>query len=123
MPEWSRSWRSQQATCCFIDSSHILMPGTDVDFLLNRVVPALPSGVRLHIHDIFLPDAYPADWEWRGYNEQLGVAALIQGGGFRLLWASHYVATRMAAAVAASAVGALELKAGAHEASLWLMKV
>ena len=106
-----------------IDSSHILMPGTDVDFLLNRIVPALPSGVRLHIHDILLPDAYPAEWEWRGYNEQLGVAALIQGGGFRILWSSHYAATRMAPVVATSAAGALELKAGAHEASLWLMKV
>ena len=107
----------------FIDSSHILMPGTDVDFLLNHVVPALPSGVRLHIHDIFLPDSYPADWEWRGYNEQLGVAALIQGGGFRILWSSRYAATRMAEAVTKSAAGSLELKAGAHEASLWLMKM
>jgi predicted O-methyltransferase YrrM len=106
----------------FIDSSHILMPGTDVDFLLNHVVPALPAGVRLHIHDIFLPDPYPRSWEWRGYNEQLGVAALIQGGGFRILWSSHYAATRMASAVAASAAGSLELKPGAHEASLWLMK-
>ena len=107
----------------FIDSSHILMPGTDVDFLLNHVVPALPSGVRLHIHDIFLPDSYPPDWEWRGYNEQLGVAALIQGGGFRILWSSRYAATRMAEAVTKSAAGSLELKAGAHEASLWLMKM
>jgi hypothetical protein len=106
----------------FIDSSHILMPGTDVDFLLNHVIPALPAGVRLHIHDIFLPDPYPRSWEWRGYNEQLGVAALIQGGGFRLLWSSHYAATRMAPAIAASAAGSLELMPGAHEASLWLMK-
>ena len=106
----------------FIDSSHILMPGTDVDFLLNHIVPALPAGVRLHLHDIFLPDAYPRAWEWRGYNEQLGVAALIQGGGFRSLWSSHYAATRMANAVGASVAGSLELKPGAHEASLWLMK-
>ena len=28
----------------FIDSSHILMPGTDVDWLLNRILPALASG-------------------------------------------------------------------------------
>ena len=58
------------------------MPGTDVDFLLNRILPALPAGVLVHVHDVFLPDDYPADWEWRGYNEQLGVAALIQGRGF-----------------------------------------
>jgi len=107
----------------FIDSSHILLPGTDVDFLFNRVLPTLPAGVLVHIHDVFLPDDYPPGWDWRGYNEQLGVAALIQGGGFRLLWASRYVATRMADAVASSAAGGLDLMPDAHEASLWLAKV
>ena len=106
----------------FIDSSHILMPGTDVDFLFNRVLPALPAGVLVHIHDVFLPDDYPPEWERRGYNEQLGVAALLQGGGFRLIWSSRYAVTRMAAAVTAGVAGRLALKAGAHEASLWLAK-
>jgi hypothetical protein len=105
-----------------IDSSHILMPGTDVDLLFNRILPGLPAGVIVHIHDVFLPDGYPAEWEWRGYNEQLGVAALIQGEGYRLVWASHYAATRMADAVAASVAGRLQLKAGAKEVSLWLVK-
>jgi predicted O-methyltransferase YrrM len=107
----------------FIDSSHILMPGTDVDILFNHVLPGLPEGVLVHVHDIFLPDDYPPEWDWRGYNEQLGIAALLQGRGFRLLWSSHYVATRMASAVAASAVSALPLKDGAKEASLWMVKV
>jgi hypothetical protein len=106
----------------FIDSSHILMPGTDVDLLLNHVLPALPVGVMVHVHDVFLPDDYPPDWEWRGYNEQLAVAALIQSRGYRLLWSSHYAATRMAGAVAASAAGALELMPGAYECSLWMVK-
>jgi hypothetical protein len=107
----------------FIDSSHILMPGSDVDTLLNRVLPALPAGVRVHIHDIFLPDDYPAAWQWRGYNEQLAVGMLLQGGGYRLLFASHYVASRMADAVAASAAGRLTLMPGAMETSLWLEKL
>lgn len=107
----------------FIDSSHILMPGTDVDFLLNRVLPTLPSGVMVHVHDVFLPDDYPPAWEWRGYNEQLGVAALIQGGGYRLLWSSAYAATRLTTAVAESVVARLDRMPGAYEASLWLVKV
>jgi hypothetical protein len=106
----------------FIDSSHILMPGTDVDLLFNHVLPSLPAGVLVHVHDIFLPDDYPAEWEWRGYNEQLGTAALIQGGGYRLVWASRYAATRMAARVAAGVAGRLPLMPGAHESSLWLAK-
>jgi hypothetical protein len=113
----------QSGDILFIDSSHILMPGTDVDMLLNRVLLGLPKGVMIHMHDVFLPDDYPPEWDWRGYNEQLGVAALIQGRGFRILWSSHYAATRMADAVAASVAGELELKAGAFESSLWLVKV
>ena len=107
----------------FIDSSHILMPGNDVDTLFNRILPALPAGVRIHIHDIFLPDDYPAAWEWRSYNEQLAVGALLHGGGYRPLFASHYVATRMADVVADSAAGRLALDAGAVESSLWLEKI
>ncbi len=105
-----------------IDSSHILMPGSDVDMLFNRIFPVLPSGVFVHVHDIFLPDDYPVDWDWRGYNEQLGVAALIAGGGWELQFASHYATTRMAARVAAGVAGRLHLAEGAHEASLWLKK-
>jgi predicted O-methyltransferase YrrM len=107
----------------FIDSSHILMPGTDVDMLFNHVLPALKSGVMVHIHDVFLPDDYPPNWDWRGYNEQLAVATLIQGGAYRLLWASHYAVTRMPVAIAGSVVRTLPLKEDAKEASLWLVKV
>ena len=106
-----------------IDSSHILMPGTDVDLLFNHVLPSLRRGVMVHVHDIFLPDDYPPEWEWRGYNEQLGIATLIQGGAYRLLWSSHYALTRMPVAIAGSVVRTLPLKDGAKEASLWLVKL
>lgn len=105
----------------FIDSSHILMPGTDVDWLFNRILPLLPAGVLVHIHDIFLPDDYPGDWAWRGYNEQQGVGPMLLGG-FRLLFSSHYAATRMAQGVAGSVVGQLPTVREARPASLWLIK-
>ena len=106
----------------FVDSSHILMPGTDVDILLNHVWPVLRAGVVLHVHDVFLPDDYPSAWRWRGYNEQLGVAPLIAAAAAELLFASHYVATRMAGRVATGVLGRLPLPAGAVESSLWLRK-
>lgn len=106
----------------FIDSSHIAMPGNDVDRLFLDILPGLPAGVLVHVHDIFLPDAYPQAWGWRGYNEQLLVAALLQGGGYDIVFASHYAATRLEGAVAASAAGALPLVDGAFETSLWLRK-
>jgi Methyltransferase domain len=107
----------------FIDSSHVLMPGSDVDFLLNQVLPGLPPGCLVHVHDVFLPDDYPIAWAWRGYNEQLAVAALLSGGAWRVLFASHYAATRLGAAVAASPAGRLPLPAGAFESSLWLERL
>ena len=105
-----------------IDSSHILMPGTDVDMLFTTVLPALPEGILLHIHDIFLPDGYPVDWEWRGYNEQNAVAALLDPKIYEPLFASHFAVTRLKGAVARSPVGRLPGKATARPASLWLRR-
>lgn len=106
----------------FVDSSHVLVPGSDVDALLTAVWPKLEHGVIVHFHDIFLPDGYPAAWRWRGYNEQSGVAALLAGGGAGILFASHYAATRMADRIEASTVARLPRKAGAIDSSLWLAK-
>lgn len=105
-----------------VDSSHLLRPGSDVDLVLSQIMPTLPAGVIVHIHDIFLPDDYPPAWTWRGYSEQQGVAAMLAGGSFDLLFASHYMATRCADAVARSAAGPFPLVAGAMETSLWLRK-
>src|SRR5882672_10840896 len=105
----------------FIDSSHILMPGTDVDFLLNEVLPILPPGILLHLHDVFLPDDYPAIWGWRGYNEQSGVAALLDGR-WEPLFASRYVTTRMSDRLKDSVIARLPLLPGALETSLWLRR-
>lgn len=106
----------------FIDSSHILMPGSDVDILLNRVLPPLPSGVLVHIHDIFLPFDYPEIWGWRAYNEQQGVIPLLAGGAYRPLFSSVWAERRLADRVAASVVSRLPRPADALPASLWLEK-
>ncbi|MCP8940938.1 class I SAM-dependent methyltransferase [Alsobacter sp. SYSU M60028] len=106
----------------FIDSSHIAMPGTDVDRLVLDVLPRLGAGALVHIHDILLPDAYPDDWAWRGYNEQIVIGALLQGGGYELVFASHYVAARLRDEARAGVLGRLALARGARETSLWLRK-
>lgn len=106
----------------FIDSSHVALPGSDVDWLVGRVVPALPAGVLVHFHDIHLPDDYPFQWLWRRYNEQLLVTALIAGGGFRVLFAARWAETRLAQAVARTVVGRLPRFKGAPAGSLWLEK-
>lgn len=104
----------------FVDSSHVAMPGSDVDILVGEVLPRLRAGTLLHVHDIFLPDAYPAAWGWRGYNEATVVAALLAGGGWDVVFASHWVATRHPGWL--QPLADLPLRPGARETSLWLRK-
>jgi hypothetical protein len=106
----------------FIDSSHVLMPGSDVDRLLNQVLPILRSGTIVHVHDVFLPDPYPASWAWRGYNEQQAIAALLQGEAYELLLASHYMVSRRGDRLARPALAALPGLASVLASSLWLRK-
>lgn len=107
----------------FIDSSHVLMPGSDVDLLINRALPALTSGVLVHFHDIFLPDDYPPGWAWRGYNEQLVVAALLTSKSYMPVFASHFVVSRMREVLSCSSVSRILRPKGAFESSLWLRKL
>ncbi|MFO1079825.1 MAG: class I SAM-dependent methyltransferase [Reyranellaceae bacterium] len=106
----------------FIDSSHILMPGSDVDILLNRVLPTLPPGVLVHIHDVFLPFDYPTAWGWRAYNEQQGLVPLLVGGGYRPLFSSIWAERRLSDRLARSVVARLPRPPDAIAASLWLEK-
>ena len=64
----------------FIDGSHISKTGSDVNHLFLRVLPRLPAGVLVHVHDICLPFEYPRYWSedvlcyW---NEQYVLGALL----------------------------------------------
>ncbi|MGQ3298569.1 class I SAM-dependent methyltransferase [Reyranella sp.] len=111
-----------QGDVLFIDSSHILMPGSDVDILLNRVLPRLPAGVLVHIHDIFLPFDYPSIWGWRAYNEQQGVVPMLTSGAFKPLFSSVWAERRMSDRLAASVISRLPRPPDALPASLWLEK-
>lgn len=72
----------------FIDSSHVLKVGSDLSFIMLRVMPRLKPGVIVHFHDIFYPCSYPANWirEGRAWNESLALRAMLVGGSmFRVL--------------------------------------
>jgi hypothetical protein len=105
----------------FIDSSHQLKPGSDVEFLLSAVLPLLAPGVRVHFHDIFLPDDYPAAWQWRRYNEQAAVASLIERDILKVEFASHALVSREPGKLQ-GVLARLPLVPGAIESSLWLTK-
>lgn len=79
----------------FIDSSHLMLPGMDVDIQFNRMFPELPSGSIVQVHDIFLPDTYPQTWFHRYYSEQNALIGWILSGYFEVLLPCYHVATRM----------------------------
>ncbi|MEO8100983.1 MAG: class I SAM-dependent methyltransferase [Betaproteobacteria bacterium] len=78
----------------FIDSSHVSKTGSDVNFLFFDVLPRLAKGVRIHIHDIFLPNDYPENWvlqEARSWNEQYLLRALLMYSSmFRVTFGCSY---------------------------------
>ena len=57
----------------FIDSSHVLKFGSDVESLFLKVIPLLNKGVIVHIHDVFFPFEYPVEWlkQGRAWNESI----------------------------------------------------
>jgi predicted O-methyltransferase YrrM len=65
----------------FIDSTHTLRTGSELARLYLEVLPSLPPGVLVHLHDIYLPYLYSPLvlhelWDWQ---ETALVAALLSG--------------------------------------------
>lgn len=87
----------------FIDSSHVAKTGSDVNHLYFEVLPRLKPGVRIHIHDIFLPHEYPKDWvlnENRSWNEQYLLRALLMySTAFRVVFGCNHAMSRFPEAV------------------------
>jgi Methyltransferase domain len=65
----------------FIDSTHVAKAGSDVLWLFLHVLPRLPAGVVVHVHDIFWPFEYPDEWlaEGRDWNEDYLLHAFLLG--------------------------------------------
>ena len=64
----------------FIDSSHVIKTGSDVNFILFEILPSLRKGVLIHFHDIFYPFVYPRKWLLNGrfWNEAFGLRTFLQ---------------------------------------------
>jgi Methyltransferase domain len=79
----------------FIDSSHTIKIGGDVNYLFLEVLPRLKPGVIVHVHDIFLPFAYRRDWvmeEFRFWTEQYLLQAFLTfNSEFEVLMANNYL--------------------------------
>ena len=85
----------QSGDVLFIDSSHRVKIGGDVVKIILEIMPALPPGVLIHLHDIFLPYDYPRGWvigERWVMEEQYLVQAMLQGShDYEVLWPGYHV--------------------------------
>ena len=82
-------------TFFFIDSSHVVRAGGDVPLLFCRLVPELPAGALVHVHDVFLPYDYPPSYRRRLYGEQYVLWALLaRSPAFRVALATHLMVRR-----------------------------
>lgn len=103
----------------FIDSSHLVRVSNDVAHLFCRILPALAPGVVIHVHDVFLPYEYPKRffYDCPGWGEQYLLHALLQGGGYDILWPGYYLQRARPDAVAA-----LPFLAEGRAQSFWMRK-
>jgi len=83
----------------FMDTDHFTKAGCEVNWMAFNVLPRVPAGVHIHIHDMFWPFEYPIGWlkERRGYNELYFFRAfLMNNPNYRIrlmnnwVWQEHY---------------------------------
>lgn len=107
----------------FIDSSHVLRCGGDVVAELLDILPRLKPGVWVHIHDIFFPFDYPADWvigRRAAFNEQYAVEAFLTfNERFAVRFSNCWLAADYPEIVARVNPNG---EGGANPASLWLLR-
>ena len=64
----------------FFDGSHRAFQNSDVTVFFTEIVPRLRPGTMFGIHDVFLPDDYPAAWlDWY-FSEQYMLACWLHAG-------------------------------------------
>jgi hypothetical protein len=105
----------------FIDSSHVVKTGSELNYLLFDIFPILAPGVIIHFHDIFYPFEYPQDWvnEGRSWNEAYFLRAfLMHNSDFEILLFTSYLQQTNRAWLEKN----LPLLARDRASSLWLVK-
>jgi len=80
----------------FVDTTHTVKVGGEVNHIVLEMLPALAPGVLVHFHDVFLPWEYPREWIERErlfWAEQYLLQAFLAFNPlFEVLFAAHAVA-------------------------------
>jgi predicted O-methyltransferase YrrM len=79
----------------FVDTTHTVKVGGDVNRIVLDILPRLAPGVIVHFHDIFLPWEYPREWveqqEWYWAEQYLVQAFLAFNSAFEVQVAAHWL--------------------------------
>jgi hypothetical protein len=90
----------------FVDTTHTVKTGSDVNHIVLDVLPRLAPGVAVHVHDIFLPLEYPpgfmADFGLYWAEQYLLQAFLAMNPGYEVLLANNALASLRGDALAAA---------------------
>ena len=109
----------------FIDSSHTVKFGSDVCYEFLEILPALKRGVWVHVHDIFFPHDYPAEWLLKrrlALNEQYLLEAFLSfNHDFQIALANHWLYLECQNEVARLWPKAVAAKSG--PSSFWMRRV
>ncbi|MGK2954014.1 MAG: class I SAM-dependent methyltransferase [Thiobacillus sp.] len=94
----SRQWAADDLL--FIDSSHICRTRGDLPYLFCNVIPSLPPGVLVHVHDIFLPYDYPNLYDQWCHTEQYLLACMLaHSRRYKVVLATHWLSRAHPAAM------------------------
>ena len=78
----------------FIDSTHVVKTGSDVNYIVSKILPVLQEGVYVHFHDIFYSFEYPREWVMTGraWNEDYMLRSFLQyNHTFEIVLWNHYL--------------------------------
>ncbi len=108
----------------FIDSSHVLKIGGDVQYEILQVVPSIAKGVFIHFHDIFIPEEYPKHWvkdRRLFFSEQYLLQAFLAfNDSFEVVWAGSAMRHKFPEHLTASFKS---FDSGVRPGSFWIRRI
>lgn len=115
----------EEGDVLFIDSSHVVDIGNDVHYLYLYLLPRLPVGVIVHIHDIRYPYEYPREWVIEAkkfWGEQYLLHMFLAfNSSYEILFASNYCCENYRKEMSDAFVG-LEENGDGWPGSFWIRR-
>jgi hypothetical protein len=106
----------------FVDATHTVKVGGDVNRIVLDILPVLAPGVFVHFHDVFLPWEYPREWvevkEWYWAEQYLLQGFLAFNDSFEVVLAAHFLAREHNERLARS----IRSAPGAEPLALWIRR-